>query len=163
MTKTVEQKPDDLENFFTEEGLNNTIQLRIENVPVGSHRLKLLGIDLKKGRINEKTKIAGKDRIECLFEYVSSNVAKCVKGSKGTIPYFKDVWQFGEKGLVKFAQQGMGDETPITGKQAIQNIRECIGLEIDCVVTVKEKAGEVLKNKKGEAINDYNFSTFYVE
>lgn len=164
MVKAVENEVDgDLEDFFTEEGLNKPIQLRVENIPLGKHKLKFISLALKKARINEKTKKAGVDRIEATFEYVESSNPKCLKGSKGTIPYFQDAWQFGEKGLVKFAQQGINDPSDITGKEAITILKECYGLEIDCVCSTKEKAGTPILNKKQEPILEYNFGSFRVE
>ena len=150
----------DVEDFFSEDSLNKPIQLRVGNVPTGNHILKLESFELKKARINEKTKIPGTDRFEALFEVLESDNPKCVVGNKATVPFFKDENGYGEKGICMLAQQGNNDTKLRNGSEAVRDIRSHIGDAIECHVAQKIKAGVPLTTKKGEPILEYAFGAF---
>lgn len=149
---------ENLNDFFNEKKLNETVQLRVGNIPLGSHRVKLLDIYTKKSRDEDKTK----DRIEFLFEYVQSTDVGCFKGNKGTIVVFrgKSDHNYCEKTLVRFAQEGSGDDTITKLKDALDTLKLLKGYEVD-VVCALDTNGK--KDKKGEYFKRYTFGLFDIK
>lgn len=149
---------ENLGDFFSESKLNETVQLRVGNVPLGTHRVKFIDMYTKKSNGGDATK----DRIELLFEYVKSTDAGCIPGNKGTIAVFRGLakYNYCEKTLVRFAQEGSGDESIVRLKDALDTLKLLKGYEVD-IVCALDTNGK--KDKEGNYYKRYTFGLFDIK